>query len=377
MTDLQDVPVAAGTRLAVRYSFHPAETAGENRKVVAMHHGILHCQAHFLKLIAALNAVGVHVLMIDQQSEKSRWKNCIGLGSYARGMAAAIGQFEQEHPGYQVTTYVCHSMGAAIGEQMQERYPALCRPTVLLAPIPVQGAVGIFVRLLLTRPWALLRAIATLSVLSLVRGTEEVRQIFFDEKTGTSTVEGCRRNLKHSPFGAYLQLTLRYVLRLPFPQKHNGQPNLLLTSPTDYIFRKNDQVNEYRETEFFYRRGYLRTDGTPWLEVAEIPGGHDFFIGQGERVAQQIAQFLQQQDYFPPIEIPSPEIPPGQPVADALDNGDLVPDHQVTHRIDQPHPLPHPSPARRLHPLALRAMRRGNLKPGWPVRQHGHGRKRI
>lgn len=358
MVAIDLVPVEAGTGLAVTCSFHRAEKAGANRRVVAMHHGILHSWAHFLALIKQLNERGVHVLMIDQQSEDSRWRNCIGLGSYVEGMAAAIRSFQEAYPEYEVTSYVFHSMGAAIGEQMQERYPDLRRPTVLMAPIPVQGATGVFVRLLLRRPFGMTRAILTLSVLSLVRRSEEVRRVFFDEHAGSSTVKGCCRHLKHSPFAAYLQLTLRYVLRFFRLQKHNEQPNLLLTSPTDYIFRSDGVVNEYRETEFFYRSGYHRADGTPWLQKAEIDGGHDFFLRHPDQVASEIVKFLELRDYF---EIQRDVAPADKKRETAA----AVANNRVHYfRIDSAHKTAGP----RLHPLFVRNARLRNHRTGWKGR---------
>ena len=286
--------VDAGTRLKVTYSFHPSDRPTDDRRVVAMHHGILHSRDHFVGLIRELNHRGIHVLMVDQQSEYSSWRNFIGLGAYAKGLAAALRQFERRFSDYRIEAYIMHSMGAAIGERMQENRANadLCRPMVLMAPIPIQGAVGIFVRLVTSRPIGLGWAIFTMNVASLVRSKRHVRKIFFDRNVDKKKVDACQRHLRHSPFRAYLQLTFRYVLRYLFPQNHNGHPALILTSRSDYIFRRDDAVNEYRETEIFYRRGLVRKDGLPWLELRRIAGGHDFFFAHPGKAARRITSFL-------------------------------------------------------------------------------------
>ncbi|PQO45304.1 hypothetical protein C5Y93_15230 [Blastopirellula marina] len=323
--------VNARTRLKVTCSFHPSDRPTDDRRVVAMHHGILHSRDHFVGLIRELNARGIHVLMIDQQSEYSSWRNFIGLGTYEKGLAAAVRQFERRFPDHRIEAYVLHSMGAAIGERMQEKRANanLRRPMVLLAPIPVQGAVGIFVRLATSRPVSLLRAICTLSVASLVQDKQHVRKIFFDRNVEKKKVDACLRHLRHSPFGAYLQLTLRYFLRYLIPQKHNGHPALILTSRTDYIFRQDKHVNEYRETEMFYRQGHVRTDGQPWLETRTMAGGHDFFFAHPDKAARRIANFLAKLGFqviedertsrFRRIDPPDQAIPPHRLPGDSAD----------------------------------------------------------
>src|SRR5690606_34487136 len=111
--------VPAGTRLSVTYSFHEAPHSVSDRAIV-LHHGICHTRETFLPLIAQLNALGIHVAMIDQQSENSGFfRNFIGAKSYREGMAAAVRTIENDHPQIRIGSYAVHSMGALIGEEMQ------------------------------------------------------------------------------------------------------------------------------------------------------------------------------------------------------------------------------------------------------------------
>ncbi|PQO33488.1 hypothetical protein C5Y96_11660 [Blastopirellula marina] len=282
----QSVPVDAGTRLSVTYSFHESICPVSDR-ILVVHHGILHTREHFRSFIAELNALGFHVAMIDQQSESASFRNWIGLGSYATGMAAACRRIEEQQ-GKSIGGFIYHSMGAAIGEKMQGRAEnqAMRLPTVFLAPIPVLGAWPIFTRLLFARPGDLLWAVLMRSVLSLAQTEEDVRKLFFDEEAPLELVHACQKNLKHSPFYAYLQLTFRFIR--VFPIRHNEQKNMLVTSDSDYIFNPS----EYPRTLKLYRAGEQHPNGGQWLTMGKMPGGHDLFMAYPQEAADSIAMFF-------------------------------------------------------------------------------------
>ena len=252
-----------------------------------MHHGILHTREHFLSFIDELNAQGFHVAMIDQQSENASRKNCIGLDAYVTGMEAACKQIEEEQNG-KVSGFIYHSMGAAIGERMQGKSEnnAWRLPTVFITPIPVLGAWPIFKRLLAERKRDLFWAIVNRSVRSLAQTEDDVRQLFFTDNAPTKIVRECKELLKHSPFYAYLQLTLRRFSRIRI--NHNGQRNMLITSDEDYIFAKS----EYEGTKELYLAGRRNSDEEDWLTVEEMPGGHDLFMVDPQVTAKLIALFF-------------------------------------------------------------------------------------
>lgn len=266
--------VHANIRLSVTYSFHEASTA-KSQGVIAVHHGICHTREHYQQLIEALNQRGFDVLMIDQQSEAAGFfRNAIGLKAYVRGMQEAVKQFQGDWD-LPIVAYVLHSMGALIGETMQQQYPELRRPTVLLAPIPASGAWPVTLRIMRRDPGAYLMAVLTLNLLRLGRTATQVRKLFFDRSAAELTVEDTKGHLKHSPFWAYCRLVLRPLLG---PWIHGDQPpKLLLYSNSDHIFRPKE---------------YKAQGNTSWRN--QFKGGHDFFMEQATATAERIAIFIQQ-----------------------------------------------------------------------------------
>ena len=277
------IPVESGSRLRVTFSVHPAANP-VNSSVVVLHHGILHSRESFLPLIAALNAQGMHAVMIDQQSEQAGlFRNFIGLGAYTQGMRDALGAIQEHldtaHKGMRIGIFACHSMGAEIAEETLQKNPALRRPMVLLAPIPVAGAFPVFCRILGRHPFALLKAILMLSVHSLAKTPQRVRELFFDEHTPQEIVARTTAHLKHSPFWSYVQLTFRWLLRPRIVA--DEMPKLLLFSKTDFIFKPQ----EFAGTRKLYQEH---------LEEIEMPGGHDFLIEYAELAATAISKFFAQ-----------------------------------------------------------------------------------
>jgi pimeloyl-ACP methyl ester carboxylesterase len=261
--------VPTHSRLHVAYSIHESPRPESDRAVV-LHHGICHTREHFGRLIEQLNALGIHAAMIDQQSEQAGLlRNCIGAGAYREGMAAAVREIEKRVP---VGSYALHSMGALVGEAMQQRYADLRRPTLLLAPVPVHGALPITLRILRRRPLAYFQAVLTLDILSLAKTPEHVRELFFDPQTPESIVHEAAAQLKHAPFWIYCQMVLRWMLLSRI--RDDGQPKRLLYSETDEIFHPGEYTGRYRE-----------------LKQIPIRGGHDFFIQYADEAARLIAEF--------------------------------------------------------------------------------------
>lgn len=272
---MNPISVPTGSRLDVTYSYHEAPRPASD-SVVVLHHGICHTRDQFLPLILQLNGRGIHAAVIDQQSENAGFfRNCIGVKQYREGMAAAVRRIEKDI--MPVGSYAFHSMGALIGEEMQQQYPELRRPTVLMAPIPVDGALPITLRILRRHPLSYLKAVLTLDIHSLVKSPEQVRELFFDRLTPEPIVEQTTAQLKHTSFWIYCQLVLRWLVR---PRIQNdGLPKMLLSSETDEIFHPH----EYEKTR----------DRYPQLEQDRIKGGHDFFIEYAETTAERIANFHQ------------------------------------------------------------------------------------
>jgi pimeloyl-ACP methyl ester carboxylesterase len=274
--------------LRVTYTFYPAADPRSERLIV-VHHGICHTRDQFEKLIEQLVELGFHVAMIEQQSEAAGpFRNAIGLGRYRRGMAAAVtailnDEVNNEGDQLRLVGYVLHSMGALIGEEMQQRFRDLRRPTVLMAPIPAQGVLPTSLRIFWYDPPAYLKAVFTLSVHSLVDSNDEVQQWFFDDDTPNPTLIKTAKELKHAPFWSYCQLVLRPLVR-PWIKNH-GTPKLLLYSETDRIFKP---------WEYVVTRWLKRILFQDQPDEESIPGGHDFFIEHAEDTADLIAAFFKE-----------------------------------------------------------------------------------
>ncbi|PQO40054.1 hypothetical protein [Blastopirellula marina] len=279
---MEPVPVETSSKLRVSYSLHLAAEP-ISPYVVVLHHGILHTRATFLDLILALNQLGIHAVMIEQQSQDAGfWRNCIGLGAYVDGMKDAILAIKtalaaRDEP-LQIGIYAVHSMGGEIWEETQQKYPELCRPTVLMAPIPLSGAWRCSLRIFLAHPLGFLKACVTQSVHSLAKTPEQVRELFFDKTADEEVVRRTAGQLTHSPFWAYLQLTFRCCLR-PRITPHDNTKVLLLHSDTDFLFHP-----------FEYEAARQRYGDR--LEEQKMEGAHDFFIGNAAPAAAAICKFF-------------------------------------------------------------------------------------
>lgn len=269
---MESLSVSASTRLKLRCSLFKAQRPVSD-KLVLIHHGICHTLEQYQPLIDKLNDLGISAVMVEQRSDEACCRNFIGLSQYRENLATVVRTLENR--GYRVGSYVLHSMGGEIGEEMQQAYPQLRRPTVFLAPIPQRGALPITWRLLWRRPIAYLKAVFTLSIRSLADTPQEVRTLFFTADTPQEIVDETTSQLKHAPFWVYVQLVLRPLLR---PWIENDKlRKLLLISPNDEIFHEA----QYPPTRRLY----------PQLEEHRLPGGHDFFIEYAQETAQRIAEF--------------------------------------------------------------------------------------
>jgi alpha-beta hydrolase superfamily lysophospholipase len=268
-------PILVTTELGlhVSYRFYEAQNP-QSDSIIALHHGICHTHEQFEELTKQLNGLGMHAAMISQQSGKPRLlRNCIGIDQYVAGMKAAVKMIERRNG--RIGSYAFHSMGALVGEEMQAKYPDLRRPTVLMAPIPVDGALPVSLRILKAHTKDYLNAVRKLSIQSLASTHAQVHELFFDPGTPWKTVETTRAQLQHAPFWMYIELVFRWLARPRIPK--NESPKMLLRGENDYIFRED----EYKKTRSRYRS----------LDEHKIAGGHDFFIENAERTAGIIANF--------------------------------------------------------------------------------------
>ena len=296
---MESISVPVRSRLEVRCTLFKAQEP-TGKELVLIHHGICHTLEQYRPLIEQLNKLHINVVMVEQRSDRAWFKNCIGLSQYRENLAAVVRKLKDD--GHPVVSYVLHSMGAEIGERMQQEHEELRFPTVFLAPVPLDGAWPVTWRIFKCRPITYLWAVVTLSIRSLVNNPKEVRALFFDPGTSKPFVDQTTDQLKHAPFLVYCQLVLRPWLR---PRITNdNQAKLLLISKTDAIFKEE----QYPPTHELY----------PQIEERHVPGGHDFFLENAEETAQHIKSFLDKHNVIskpqeaPPAKqsaVPEPHFP--------------------------------------------------------------------
>lgn len=276
------IRVPTHNRLTVSYTFYKAANP-KSCGVIVLHHGICHTRKHFEKLIVQLNGRGIHVVMIEQQSGNGGYaRNGILARQYREGMAKAMEAIQSacQRQGLHVSCYVLHSMGALIGEEVQQEWPELQLPTVLMAPIPVLGALPVTLRILRDDFWNYWRAVWRLDIHFLATTFEQVKRLFFAPETKDATVKEAKAELKHAPFLMYCQLVLRPLSFRRWIINNKLPKRMLLFSESDYIF----DPDEFGQTRKLYAP----------LEEHEISGGHDFFIEHASEAADWIEAFYHQ-----------------------------------------------------------------------------------
>lgn len=270
---MKPVPVPTRSSLDVSYVLHEAPDP-VSRQTAVLLHGLCHSRAMFEPLIAEMNALGIHVASVDTQSEHARHRNLIGLSEYRDGFAAAVAQIQNE-TGRRIGSIAGHSMGGQIVQEVMQEHPPLRRPSAFLAPVPLGGAWKAVLRTGMRSPSSLLRTFRRLDVRDAMRSPEEVRMLFFDEKTPEEIVERTRSLIRHTSYRAYQELVGRPLLRPRIRQ--TLQKSMLVSSPTDFLFRPE----EYEDLQ----------DAYPHLERHQMAGGHDFFIEYARPTAKLLAEF--------------------------------------------------------------------------------------
>jgi alpha-beta hydrolase superfamily lysophospholipase len=133
---MESILVPQRNRLEVRCTLFKAQEP-TGKELVLIHHGICHTLEQYRPLIEQLNKLHINAVMVEQRSDRAWFKNCIGLSQYRENLAAVVRQLNND--GQNVYAYVLHSMGAEIGEEMQQEHKELQLPTVFLAPVPLDG----------------------------------------------------------------------------------------------------------------------------------------------------------------------------------------------------------------------------------------------
>jgi pimeloyl-ACP methyl ester carboxylesterase len=167
---------------------------------------------------------------------------------------------------------VGHSMGGLVVQKYLERNPA--PRAVLMASVPVRGAMGATVRFARRHPGAFARTNLTLSLRPVVGTRALVREMLFSPGTPDEVVDAFAQRIQDESYPAYLGM----IAAVPRP-KRIRIPVLVLGGDRDGIF----SVDEARRTAAAY--------GT----TAEIvPGmGHQMMIEPGwEALADRVSAWV-------------------------------------------------------------------------------------
>lgn len=170
-----------------------------------------------------------------------------------------------------------HSMGGLIVQKYLEAHPAPA--AVLLAPVPVWGAVKTTLRIAMRHPWLFLKANLTWSLYPIIGTPELAREAFFSSDTAAESLSRYFSRLQDESYLAFWDML---IFALPRPKRINV-PLLVLGAADDTIFH----LGEIEAT--------ARAYGTQ----AEIfPGmAHDMMLEPGwQVVAERILNWLMQQD---------------------------------------------------------------------------------
>src|SRR5262245_55522876 len=113
---MEILPVSVKSPLDVRSTLFKSQLP--SKTFVLIHHGICHAIEQYERLIEKLNKLGIHAVMVEQRSDDASDKNWIGLSQYRENLATVVPQLADL--GCLIAGYVLHSMGAEIGEEMQQ-----------------------------------------------------------------------------------------------------------------------------------------------------------------------------------------------------------------------------------------------------------------
>jgi pimeloyl-ACP methyl ester carboxylesterase len=109
---------------------------------------------------------------------------------------------------------VGHSMGGLVVQKYLER--ATVQAAILLAPVPVHGALGATLRTAQRIPYQFLKANAQMRLYPLIETEELAREAFFSATINTSLLKRYFDQLQDESYMAFLDMV---VLRLPRPKR--------------------------------------------------------------------------------------------------------------------------------------------------------------
>ena len=193
-------------------------------------HGAWHAawcwQEHFLPYFAQ-HGYTVHTPNLRQHGgvvDTRALRRC-RLDDYVADLAATVAALEGE------CILVGHSMGGLVVQKYLER--ASAKAAMLLAPVPIHGALGATLRTMRRIPWHFLKANLQLRLYPLIENEELARDAFFSPDIEPPQLKAYFARLQDESYLAFLDMV---IFRLPRPKRINT-PILVLGAEDDAIFR--------------------------------------------------------------------------------------------------------------------------------------------
>ncbi|NWF69829.1 MAG: alpha/beta fold hydrolase [Chloroflexi bacterium] len=150
------------------------------------------------------------------------------INDYVQDVATIAARIKDETG--QPPALIGHSMGGFITQKYLEKYDAPAG--VLLASIPIHGALPFFLRLAVTQPLATLKSLFTLTLYSYVASPELARRHFFSADVPQSDIQRYFARLGNESWRMAFDVLL---LNLPRPKKIMT-PLLVVAAANDQVF---------------------------------------------------------------------------------------------------------------------------------------------
>lgn len=267
-------PVESETRLKVSYRFDPSKNPQSDRIATNLH-GLSHTSKLFSNHINALQREGVHSASIDMVSGGNNW---ISFDEYLLAHHEALTQIQHD-TGMQIGSILGHSMGGMIVQETMHEYEEWRKPAVMVAPIPMAGAMPGMARAA-WNDWSILpKSLKNFDITNVMKTAPEVRKLFFDEKTHEGIVLETLGELRETSYRAYLSLLTRPLTRPRMEQ---------LDVPVQLQYCEND----YLFWPWMYK--YLEKKYPKLQRKLHKRGGHDFFMEFGDMTGYDHATFHKQ-----------------------------------------------------------------------------------
>lgn len=192
-------------------------------------------QEHFMPYFAEYDYTS-YALSLRGHADSPRFKPMFlhGVADYVADVAQVAEQIEQEIGTRPVI--IGHSMGGYVTQKYLEHYTAPA--AVLMASLPVMGALPFQWRLTLSHPIPTLKSLLTLNGHHLIARQEHAHELFFAESMPESQVAEYHARLGSESIRILLDAG---IIRRPRPDSINPTPILVLAAGQDKVFPLREQ----------------------------------------------------------------------------------------------------------------------------------------